>query len=82
MEDIEKIRLKFAEGKASGEELRILEQWLASHPEERKALFYEKDIIDSYAFVSDSKNYSPGQELARLNSRLKNPRQKSARIKS
>lgn len=80
MEDIEKIRLKFTEGKASGEELRILEQWLGSHPEEEKALFYGKDIIDTYAFVSDSKNYSPGQELARLNSRLKNPRQKSFRI--
>ncbi|MGD9558719.1 MAG: FecR family protein [Mangrovibacterium sp.] len=80
MEDIEKIRLKFTEGKASGEELRILEQWLASHPEEKKALFYEKDIIDTYAFVSDSKNYSPGQELVRFNSRLKNTKQKSIRI--
>ncbi len=53
MEDIEKIRLKFTEGKASGEELGILEQWLASHPEEKKALFYEKDIVDTYAFFSN-----------------------------
>lgn len=80
MEDIEKIRLKFTEGKASGEEFRILEQWLASHPDEKKALFYEKDIVDTYAFVADSKNYSPGQELARFNSRLKNTSQKSFRI--
>lgn len=80
MEDIEKIRLKFTEGKASGEELRVLEQWLAGHPEEKKALFYDKDIVDTYAFVSNSKNFSPGQELARFNSRLKNTRPKSVRI--
>jgi len=60
--------------------LGILEQWLASHPEEKKALFYEKDIVDTYAFISDSKNYSPGQELARFNSRLKKARPKSVRI--
>lgn len=76
MENIEKIRLKFSEGKASGEELRILEQWLVSHPEEKKALFYEKDIVDTYAFVSNSKNYSPELEFARFNSRLKNTRSK------
>jgi len=74
MEDIEKIRLKFTEGKASGEEFKILEEWLARHPEEKKELFYEKDIADTCAFMSDSKHYSPEQELVRFRSKLKHTR--------
>lgn len=74
MEDIEKIRLKFAEGKASRDERKILEEWLARYPEEKKELFYEKDIADTYAFMSDSKNYSPELELVRFRSKLKHTR--------
>ncbi len=74
MEEIEKIRSKFIGGKASVDELKLLDEWLARHPEERKALFYDKDILDAYTFISDSKNYSPEQEFMRFRSRLKHAR--------
>ncbi len=70
MQDIDNIKSRFIGGKASGAELKLLEEWLRQHPEERKDLFYDKDILDSYAFALNAKKYSAGQEFKRLHSRL------------
>ncbi len=70
MQDIDKIKSRFIGGKASDAELKLLEEWLRQHPEERKDLFYDKDILDAYAFALDSKKYSAEQELKRLHTRI------------
>lgn len=70
MKDIDKIKRRFIEGKASDSELKILEEWLYQHPEGKKDIFYDKDILDAYAFALDAKKYSMGQELKRLYARL------------
>jgi transmembrane sensor len=74
MQDIDKIKSRFIAGKASYADLKILEEWLHEHPDEKKDLFYDKDILDAYAFAVDSKKYSSGNELKRLQTKLNHPK--------
>lgn len=70
MLDIDSIINKYAQGITTENENHILEEWLRESPENRKRLFCEKDIWDSYAYHADSKKYPVDSELSLLKSKL------------
>jgi len=76
MPEIDSIILKYLEGKTSEEENQLLLQWTQLSPANKKRLFAEKDIWDTYAFQKDTKKYNTSSELELLKKRLvtKNPK--------
>lgn len=70
MHEIDSIITRYIQGIATADEERTLEEWLHESPENKKRLFSEKDIWDSYACRADLKNYQADIELGLLKSRL------------
>lgn len=66
MSEINTIIQKYIQGKTSEEENLQLHQWIQQSPENKKRLFVEKDIWDSYGFHSNQKKYDATQELELL----------------
>lgn len=69
VKQIQTIKSKYIQGTATEDELKVLLEWAKKSPENKKELFYEKDIGEAYAFVKNSKGYSVARELKRLNNR-------------
>jgi len=63
MFEIDTIIQKYIKGKASEEESLHLHQWIQQSSENKKRLFAEKDIWDSYGFHENTKNYDASSEL-------------------
>ncbi len=70
MSEIESIIPKYLQGKTSEEENQQLHQWMQQSPENKKRLFAEKDIWDSFGFHSNKKNYEVSSELGLLKKRI------------
>lgn len=70
MPEIDSIILKYLQGKTSEEENQQLYNWTQQSPENKKRLFAEKDILDTYAFQTDHKKYNIASELELLKKRL------------
>lgn len=70
MPEIDYIILKYLQGETSEEENLQLFQWIRQSPENKKRLFAEKDIWNTYAFGADQKKYNTVSELERLKKRL------------
>ncbi|HCY42970.1 MAG TPA: hypothetical protein DHV48_16775 [Prolixibacteraceae bacterium] len=70
MSEIESIIQKYLQGKTSEEENQQLHQWMQQSPENKKRLFAEKDIWDSYSFHSNLKKYEVTPELELLKKRI------------
>jgi len=66
MSEIDTIIQKYLQGKTSEEENQQLHQWIQQSPENKKRLFVEKDIWDSYGFHSNQKKYETLPELELL----------------
>ncbi len=70
MTEIDSIIQKYLSGETSEEENRQLLQWIQESPENKKRLFAEKDIWDTYSFHTNQKEYETDQELKILQSQL------------
>lgn len=70
MSEIEILIQKYLQGKTSEEENRQLLLWIQQSPENKKQLFAEKDIWDTYGFHSDQKKYAASSELELLKKRI------------
>lgn len=70
MSELEPILPKYFQGKTTEEENQQLHQWMKESPENKKRLFAEKDIWDSYGFHSNLKNYEVNSELGLLKKRI------------
>jgi len=70
MSEIDTIIQKYLQGKTSEEENLQLHQWIQQSPENKKRLFVEKDIWDSYGFHSNEKKYEAAPELEILKNRI------------
>lgn len=66
MSEIDTIIQKYLQGKTSEEENLQLHQWIQQSPENKKRLFTEKDIWDSFGFHSNQKKYETLPELELL----------------
>ena len=66
MSEIDTIIQKYLQRKTSEEENLQLHQWIQQSPENKKRLFAEKDIWDSYGFHSNQKKYETLPELELL----------------
>jgi transmembrane sensor len=66
MSEIDTIIQKYLQGKTSEEENQQLHQGIQQSPENKKRLFIEKDIWDSYGFHSNQKKYETRLELELL----------------
>ncbi len=71
MGSIQEIKQNYIQGTATEEELQLLLKWIKKNPENRNELFSEKDILNAYEFVRNSKSYSVSDELKRLNTKIK-----------
>jgi len=71
MPDIDFIISQYIQGKSSEEENHLLLEWLKESPENRKRLFSEKDIWDTYDYHADLKSYPTDSELEILKLKLK-----------
>lgn len=70
MPEIDSIILKYLQGETTEEENQQLFQWIQQSPENKKRLFAEKDIWNTYAFGADEKKYNTASELELLKKRL------------
>ena len=70
MHKINTIIQKYIQGKTTEEENLQLHQWIQQSPENKKRLFDEKDIWDTYGFHSGQKKYEVIQELKILKNRI------------
>jgi len=70
MSAIDTIIQKYLQGKTSEEENLQLQQWIRQSPENKKRLFVEKDIWDTFGFHSNKKNYETTPELELLRKRI------------
>jgi len=70
MSEIDTIIQKYLQEKTSEEENQQLHQWIQQSPENKKRLFAEKDIWDSYGFHSNQKRYEAAPELEILKNRI------------
>jgi ferric-dicitrate binding protein FerR (iron transport regulator) len=70
MSEINTIIQKYLQGKTSEEENHQLHQWIQQSPENKKRLFVEKDIWDSYSFHANEKRYETAPELEILKTRI------------
>ena len=66
MSEIEIIIQKYLQGKTSEEENLQIHQWIQQSSENKKRLFAEKDIWDSFGFHSNQKKYETLPELELL----------------
>lgn len=80
MSEIESIIPKYLQGKTSEEENQQLHQWMQQSPENKKRLFAEKDIWDSFGFHSNVKKYKINPELELLKKRIA-PKQSTISLK-
>lgn len=80
MSEIESIIQKYLQGKTSEEENQQLHQWMLQSPENKKRLFAEKDIWDTYSFHSNLKKYEVSSELELLKKRIE-PKQETISLK-
>lgn len=70
MFEIDTIIQKYLQGKTSEEENIQLHQWIQQSPENKKRLFVEKDIWDSYSFRSNQRKYETLPELELLKKQI------------
>lgn len=70
MDNIDSIQSKYFTGTSSDEENKQLKHWIESSVENKKRLFAEKDIWDTYGFHSNSDHYEPAVELGLLKKNL------------
>jgi len=70
MTEIDSIIQKYLQGTSSGDENQQLHQWIKQSPENRKRLFAEKDIWDTFGYHSDQKKYETTPELEILKQRI------------
>ena len=80
MPEIESIIQKYLQGKTSEEENQQLHQWMLQSPENKKRLFAEKDIWDTFSFHSNLKKYEVSSELGLLKKHLE-PKQATISLK-
>ena len=80
MSEIETIIQKYLQGKTSEEENQQLHQWMLQSPENKKRLFAEKDIWDTFSFHSNLKKYEVSSELGLLKKRIE-PKQATISLK-
>jgi ferric-dicitrate binding protein FerR (iron transport regulator) len=80
MTEIETILPKYFQGKTTEDENQQLHEWMQASPENKKRLFAEKDIWDSYGFHSNLKNYEVNSELGLLKKRIA-PKQTVVQLK-
>ena len=80
MPEIDSIIQKYLQGQTSEEENEHLYTWTKESPENRKRLFAEKDVWDSYGYSSDQKVYNIGPELELLKKRIENQSPQSSII--
>lgn len=80
MSEIETIIQKYLQGKTSEEENQQLHQWMLQSPENKKRLFAEKDIWDTFNFHSNLKKYEITPELELLKKRIA-PKQETISLK-
>jgi len=75
MPEIDSIILKYLRGKTSEAENQQLCLWIEQSPENKKRLFAEKDIYDTYRFHYNLKKYDTNLELELLKNQIpsKNP---------
>ena len=66
MAEIDSIIQKYIQGKTSEEENKQLYQWVQQSPENKRRLFAEKDIWETYAFHANPKKYDEAYELEQL----------------
>ena len=70
MPEIDSIIQKYLHGETSEEENKQLYQWIQQSPENRKRLFAEKDIWETYEFHSNHKMYEISPELELMKKRI------------
>lgn len=70
MNDIDSLIQKYLQENTSEEENEQLNQWIRESPENKKQLFAEKDIWDTYGFHSNRKKYETAPELEILKKRI------------
>ena len=70
MTEIDTIIQKYLHGKTSEKENFQLHQWIQQSSANKKRLFAEKDIWDSYGFHLNKKNYEATTELEILKNRI------------
>ncbi|MCX6238019.1 MAG: FecR domain-containing protein [Bacteroidia bacterium] len=70
MPEIDSLILKHLQGKTSEEENQQIYQWIQQSPENKRRLFAEKDIWDTYGFHSNQKKYETNPELELMKKRL------------
>jgi ferric-dicitrate binding protein FerR (iron transport regulator) len=70
MPEIDSIIQKYLKGQTSEEENQQLYIWSRQSPENKKWLFADKDIWDSYGLRSNQKGYEIGPELELLKKRI------------
>lgn len=70
MPEINSIIQKYLQEKTSEEEDQQIYQWIQQSPENKRRLFAEKDIWDTYGFHSNQKMYETIPELELMKKRL------------
>lgn len=70
MFEIESIIQKYLQGSTSDEENIQLQQWMEQSEENKKRLFSEKDIWDTFGYHSNRKKYDPVPEFEILKKRI------------
>ncbi len=70
MSEIEIIIQKYLQGITSEEENQQLQQWIQQSPENKKRLFAEKDIWETFSFHTNQKAYDSFSELEILKNRI------------
>jgi transmembrane sensor len=63
MAEIDSIIQKYLQGKTSEEENKQLYLWIQQSPENKRRLFTEKDIWETYEFHANAKKYEVAHEL-------------------
>ena len=70
MPEIDSIIQKYLQGQTTEEENQLLYIWSGQSPENKKRLFAEKDVWDSYGLRSDQKGYEIAPELELVRKRI------------
>ena len=70
MAEIDSIIQKYLQRKTSEDENQQLHNWMNQSPDNKKRLFAEKDIWDTYGFQLNLKKYDSNPELKLLKKRL------------